>query len=1367
MKDINLLKISPHKLKEEETLRPQDIEGIMIRLTSPEEILEWSYGEVKKPDTINYRTQRPERDGLFCERIFGPVRDYECSCGKYKGLKYRGTVCERCKVEVTSSRVRRERMGHITLAAPVAHIWFYKIPPSRMGLLLDMSVKDLERIIYYEAYVVLDPSNTGLTRGQIITEEEYQEIMKHKPAHFRAGMGAEALDELLRELDLNEMAIDLRTLIMHETSESKRKKLLKKLQVVEAFRESKIRPEWMILKVLPVIPPDLRILVPLEGGRYATSDLNNLYKRVITRNNRLKNLLEYRAPEVVIKNEKRMLQEAVDALLDNARKERPVLGRGNRPLKSLTDNLRGKQGRFRRNLLGKRVDYSGRAVIVVGPKLKLYECGLPKKMAIELFRPFIIYELHKRGIAPTIRQARNMIDDREDIVWEILEDVVKNYPVWLNRAPTLHRVSIQAFYPKLIEGEAIQLHPLVCPPYNADFDGDQMAVHVPLSFEAQIESHTLMLAPNNLLSPAHGDPLTVPTRDIVLGIYWLTGEKPGVKGEGGYFDTLEEIENAVYHGSIDIHARIKYKWEGEWIETTPGRVIFNSLLPKGMPYVNEVVDAKKLAEIEKEVILKYGTDVATEFLDKVKEIGFEYATISGITLGVDDMIRIPEKQKIIEEALREIEAIERDYREGRITESERYNHVIDAWSKVQETIETKTVEMLSRDQEGFNPFYMMALSGARGRIDQVRQIVGMRGLMERPRRRATGGTGGETIEVPILSSLSEGLNVLEYFISTYGARKGQTDTALKTAESGYLTRKLVDVAQDVIVREEDCGTTKGIEITAIKEGEEIIEPLSERIKGRIALEDIVDPYTNEVLVHANEEISDKKAIEIEKRGIEKVLVRSPLTCETKYGVCRKCYGRDFATGKLVRLGEAVGIVAAQSIGEPGTQLTLRTFHTGGAAARMAAESEKTAPFDGVVRLKDVRTGVRKDGVKIVLSREGKMKVESKKHGVREFSIPYGAALNVKDGERVKEGNRLFEWDPYAFSILAEAKGIVKFEGFMENVTYRLEYDERTQRKQPVIIEHRRVHPKVLIMQGNKVVQEMYMPRSAYIFVKEGEHVVPGDLIAKVPTSISRAWDITGGLPRVVELFEARKPDDPAVISEIDGWVRFDKPQKDAWVIVVQGHGMERKYRIPYEKYLLVWEGREVKAGEKLCVGDINPHDILRAKGVLAVQEFLLQEIQKVYRLQKVRINDKHIEIIIRQMLSKVEIIDPGDTKFIREEIVDRVKVEEENNRIEKMGGRRATFRPLLLGISRASLVTESFISAASFQETAHVLADAAIRGKLDELRGIKENVIVGNLIPAGTGALQFREIEVAPPSVKELEREEVKSEALDDDSKDK
>ena len=1336
--------------------RQRDFQWIKVQLASPEVIRSWSHGEVTKPETINYRSYRPERDGLFCERIFGPTKDWQCQCGKYKGIRYRGVICDRCGVEVTQAKVRRERMGHIELAVPVAHIWYWKVIPSRIGYLLDMSVGDLERVLYYEAYLVVDPGDAPVEKKQVLTEEEVEEL-REGGYTFRAEMGAPAIKELLAELDVEDLSAELRARVKVETSAQRKQEFLKRLKVVEAFRQSGNRPEWMILEVIPVIPPDLRPLVPLDGGRFASSDLNDLYRRVINRNNRLKKLMKLQAPEVILRNEKRMLQEAVDALLDNGRRGQEVKGEGNRALKSLSDMLRGKEGRFRQNLLGKRVDYSGRAVIVVGPELKLHQCGLPKTMALELFKPFVIHRLVEKGVAQTVKSAKRMIERERPEVWDALEEIIKDHLVLLNRAPTLHRLSIQAFQPVLVEGKAIKIHPLVCAAFNADFDGDQMAVHVPLSFEAQIEASVLMLSSQNILLPANGSPVVVANpQDIALGCYYLTKMKRGGKGSGKKFANPEEAILAYEYGVVDLHSDIWVRVDGEMVETTVGRLLFNEILPKGFGFVNELLNKKRLQEIVSLLYRRYGNRRTAEFLDKFKGIGYKYATLSGLTISMDDVIVPEEKQELIERALKEVEAIHQQYKRGVITDGERYNKVIDVWTHTRTEVTKVLFRRLQEADGGFNPVFMMHDSGARGSEEQVSQLGGMRGLMTKPQRRLT---GGEIIETPITASFKEGLSVLEYFLSSHGARKGLADTALKTAEAGYLTRRMVDVAQDVVVTEEDCGTVRGIEVSALKEEDRVVEPLSERILGRVALEDVVDPATGEIIVPAGEEITEEAAEKIERAGIETVLIRSVLTCEARYGVCVKCYGRNLATGKMVSIGEAVGIIAAQSIGEPGTQLTLRTFHVGGTASRIAEQEEITVRVPGRLRFQNMHTAVRKDGQVVVVGRNGQIEVVDDQGVVRgRYQIPYGAELMVEDGQEVKEGSALYRRDPYNNPILTDHGGVVRFEDILEGKTIKEEFDEVNQARQWVIVDYRdrSLSPRIEILteDGNKV-RNYILPIGARLQVRDGDRVGPGDVLAKTPREISKTRDITGGLPRVAELFEARRPKEPAVVSEIDGTVRVGGQVRGAREVTVVGDdGEERKYLIPYGKHLLVHTGDRVRAGEKLSEGAVNPHDILRILGASKVQEYLVNEIQEVYRLQGVRINDKHIEIIVRQMMQKVRIVDPGDTNFLEGELVEKARFQEENERIISKGGIPATAQPVLLGISKASLTTESFISAASFQETTRVLAEAATQGKVDYLRGLKENVIVGKLIPAGTGAPRYRQVVYQPVEEAAEEAEE-------------
>lgn len=1335
--------------------RPSDFFAIKIQLASPETIRSWSYGEVTKPETINYRSFKPERDGLFCERIFGPVKDWECSCGKYKRVRFRGIVCDRCGVEVTQSKVRRERLGHIELAVPVSHIWFFKSIPSRIGYLLDLSIRELERILYYESYVVIDPGNTPLKYKDIISEEEYGEL-EESGKEFVAKMGAEAILELLRQVDVEELSISLRAQVKIETSVQRKKDTLKRLRVIEAFRQSQNKPEWMILAVLPVIPPDLRPLVPLEGGRFATSDLNDLYRRVINRNNRLKKLMEIKAPEVILRNEKRMLQEAVDALLDNGRRSQSVRGDSKRPLKSLSDLLKGKQGRFRQNLLGKRVDYSGRSVIVVGPELKIHQCGLPKTMALELFKPFIIMKLEEKGYVQTVKSAKKLVERERPEVWDILEEIIQDHPILLNRAPTLHRLGIQAFYPVLVEGKAIKLHPLVCAAFNADFDGDQMAVHVPLSFEAQLEAKLLMLSENNLLSPSSGKPIATPSQDIVLGCYYLTKGKPGQKGEGMIFSSTDEVIAAHDAGQVELHAEIKVQIDGTIIDTTVGRVLFNQIIPSELGYFNRLTTRGNVADLVGASYRKLGAYRTSIFLDDLKRLGFEYATLSGVTVGVDDMVIPPEKQVLVEKAQKEVEKILKQYERGVITNGERYNKVIDTWTRTTSEVGEVMFERLKKEHDGFNPIYMMADSGARGSQEQIRQLAGMRGLMAKPQKRITGQIG-EIIESPIVANFREGLDVLEYFISTHGARKGLADTALKTADAGYLTRRLVDVAQDVIITEPDCGTILGLSVTALKEGEEVIESLRDRIVGRVALEDVYDPITGDLLAKASEEIDEDAALRIDESGTEAVRIRSILTCESKRGVCAKCYGWNLATGRTTDMGEAVGVTAAQSIGEPGTQLTLRTFHIGGTAARIAEQSRVAAKSEGKVVYRNLRFVTKKSGEMVVLGREGEMDLLDDRGRVRaRYNVPYSAILRAQNNQKVERDSPLFEWDPYTSNILSENAGRVQFVDIIENESFREELDVTTGLRQRVIVEQKekqlRPHIQVRDAKGRRV-GNYSIPTGAHLLVHDGDRVEAGDFLVKIPRGISKTRDITGGLPRVAELFEARKPKDPAVVSEIDGVVEFGKIVRGATQILAKGYGGEvREYLIPHGKHLRVHDGDSVKAGQRLCEGPIDPHDILRIKGVNAVQEYLENEIQEVYRLQGVKINDKHIEVIVRQMLQKVKVEDIGDTNFLEGEQVDKHKFREENEKVIAEGGEPATFQPLLLGITKASLSTESFISAASFQETTRVLTEAAINGKTDCLLGLKENVIIGQLIPAGTGLERYRSVRIKE---KKEEEEEV------------
>ena len=1374
-----------------------DFDAIRISLASPEKILSWSHGEVTKPETINYRTFKPERDGLFCAKIFGPVTDWECLCGKYKRMKHRGVICDKCGVEVTQAKVRRERLGHITLATPVSHVWFFKGLPSRIGHLLDISLRDLERILYFEAYVVIEPGDTDLKQNQLLNEDQFRKAREDYSQKFRAQMGAEAIKELLKRVNVERMAGELREKMRGEQSVQKKLKYAKRLKVVDSFRKSTNKPEWMILDVIPVIPPELRPLVPLDGGRFATSDLNDLYRRVINRNNRLKKLIELKAPDVIIRNEKRMLQEAVDALFDNGRRGRVLRGANNRPLKSLSDTLKGKQGRFRQNLLGKRVDYSGRSVIVVGPELKLHQCGLPKKMALELFKPFIYNKLEERGLVATIKQAKEMVEQQRPEVWDILEEVIREHPVLLNRAPTLHRLGIQAFEPVLVEGKAIRIHPLVCTAFNADFDGDQMAVHIPLAPEAQIEASVLMMSSNNILSPASGQPIAIPSQDVVLGCYYLTKAKPGAKGEGRAFGSSDDVVLALEATELETLTPIRVRISGELIDltvarddqgvqyaevqtvtnkvinTTVGRVILNSALPKGMPFVNGLLKKKGLQQLVQYCYLRYGLEKTVEMLDSLKTLGFTYATRSGLSIGIDDLVIPSQKPALVERARDEVIKVEGQYLEGAITNGERYNKVIAVWSEVTEKIaDAMFSEMEELDHSGrnFNPVYIMADSGARGSKQQIRQLAGMRGLMAKP--------SGEIIETPITSNFREGLSVLHYFISTHGARKGLADTALKTADSGYLTRRLVDVAQDVIIHEVDCGTMDGIDAKAIVESGEIIEPLRERIIGRVTLEKITDPFSGEVIVNANEELDEEKATDIQEAGIEKVRIRSVLTCASRRGCCAKCYGRDLATGKLVELGLAVGVIAAQSIGEPGTQLTMRTFHIGGTASRVSEQSTLDAKHAGVARYQGLQvvetklgTGqasdVQNKGELVVMNRTGSIVVQDAKGRDRErYPIVYGARLKVRDGQQVEPGTILVEWDPYTFSILTEDAGTVKYKDLITDVTFHEEVDEVTGLSRKIVVDSpdEKKQPLIEIRdKAGKVTRKYHMPSHAHLMIEDGDTVFAGQVLAKIPRETTKTKDITGGLPRVVELFEARKPRETAVISEIDGVVRHGGIVKGLRkiIIVPEEGGEPREYSLPRGVHVNVQEGDRVRAGEPLMDGPSNPHDILSVLGEKALHSYLVNEIQEVYRLQGVNINDKHIEVIVRQMMRWVKIEDVGDTEFLIEEQVDRFRFMEENERVIANGGRPAQGRPLLLGITKASLSTDSFISAASFQETTRVLTEASISGKVDHLRGLKENVTMGRLIPAGTGFEFYRNVRIPPdeppppppPSPEELELE--------------
>jgi DNA-directed RNA polymerase subunit beta' len=1348
----------------------KDFNAIKISLASPEKIRSWSYGEVTKPETINYRTFKPERDGLFCAKIFGPITDWECLCGKYKRMKHRGVVCDKCGVEVTKSKVRRERMGHIELASPVSHVWFFKGLPSRIGHLLDISLRDLERILYFESYVVIDPGETELREKQLLSEEQYRALRGELGDVFVARMGAGAIKELLQRVDVDMLAEELRMIMKTETSQIKRQKAAKRLKVCDAFRRSGHRPDWMILDVIPVIPPELRPLVPLDGGRFATSDLNDLYRRVINRNNRLKKLLELRAPEVIVRNEKRMLQEAVDALFDNGRRGRVLKGSNNRPLKSLSDTLKGKQGRFRQNLLGKRVDYSGRSVVVVGPELKLHQAGLPKKMAVELFKPFIYNRLEKKGLAPTIKAAKELVESGVTEVWDALEEVIRDHPVLLNRAPTLHRLGIQAFQPVLVEGKAIKIHPLVCPAFNADFDGDQMAVHVPLSPKAQVEAELLMLSSNNILSPASGRPLAVPSQDLVLGIYYLTKSRSNSKGEGRIFADFDEVVLAYEGGDVTTHTPIRVRYSGKYIDlttqyndqdithaelqdvertlidTTVGRVLFNRALPPEMPFLNGNLKKRGLTDFVSYVYLNFGEESTVQMLDDLKSLGFTAATTAGISIGVDDMVIPARKEDYLQAARKEVLEVENQRSSGVITAGERHNKIIDIWHRTTEAISDEMFKEMKRsDQVGseFNPIYIMADSGARGSKEQVRQLAGMRGLMSKP--------SGEVIETPITANFREGLSVLQYFISTHGARKGLADTALKTADSGYLTRRLVDVAQDVIVIEEDCGTSDGITVTAIMEGGDTLEPLRDRIVGRVAQEDVLDPLSEQKLVGVGEEITEDLANAVQEAGIERVKIRSVLTCETKRGVCRLCYGRMLASGKMVEIGEAVGVIAAQSIGEPGTQLTMRTFHYGGTASRVTEQSKHGAKNPGTVRFLNVATVERKDGNLVVVNRNGKITIVDNKGREKErYSVVYGSTIKVSEGQEVVPGQELVEWDPYTSAILTEVGGKIAYRDILEGENLREETDRVTGLAQKIIVETvgaEKRSPQVFV-QGKGGERKYLLPIGSHILVADGQEVSPGDVLAKIPRETTKTKDITGGLPRIVELFEARRPKDAAVITEIDGVVSHGPITKGMRKVIVTGDDMEtREYLIPRYTHVNVQESERVRAGDPLIDGPINPHDILAILGEKELQRYLVDKIQEVYRSQNVAINDKHIEVIVRQMMRSVKIEEVGDTEFLIDEQVDRFRFEEENDRVITAGGQPSIGRPMLLGITKASLSTDSFISAASFQETTRVLTEASISGKVDNLRGLKENVIVGRLIPAGTGMEYYRSIM--------LEREEI------------
>ncbi len=1409
---------------------------ITIGLASPDSILEKSFGEVLKPETINYRTYKPERDGLFCERIFGPVKDYECACGKYKRIRYKGIVCDRCGVEVTEKKVRRERMGHIKLVVPVVHIWYFKSLPNKIGYLLGMSSKKLETIIYYERYVVIQAgvrADKGQNYADLLTEEEYLDILDtlpkdnqylpdDDPNKFIAKMGAEAVHDLLERIELDQLSFDLRNAAATETSQQRKADALKRLSVVEAFRDANTRianrPEWMVMQYIPVIPPELRPLVPLDGGRFASSDLNDLYRRVIIRNNRLKRLMEIKAPEVILRNEKRMLQEAIDSLFDNSRKSNAVKAEGGRALKSLSDVLKGKQGRFRQNLLGKRVDYSGRSVIVVGPEMKLHECGLPKDMAAELFKPFIIRKLIERGIVKTVKSARKLVDKKEAVVWDILENILKGHPVMLNRAPTLHRLSIQAFQPKLIEGKAIQLHPLVTAAFNADFDGDQMAVHVPLSNAAILEAQLLMLASHNILNPQNGTPITLPSQDMVLGLYYITkGKKTQgdevIKGEGKAFYSAEEVIIAYNEKQIDLHAWIKVKAnvrnengeiENKLIETTVGRVIFNQHVPVEVGFVNALLTKKSLREIIGNIIDITNVPKTAKFLDDIKQLGFRTAFQGGLSFSINDLI-IPEiKEELLENAKGEVDEVWDNYNMGLITNNERYNQIVDIWSRVDTRLTETLIRELSSDKQGFNSVYMMLDSGARGSKQQIKQLAGIRGLMAKPRK--SGSTGSEIIENPILSNFKGGLNVLDYFISTHGARKGLADTALKTADAGYLTRRLVDVAQDVVITEEDCGTLRGINISALKDNEDIIEPLSDRIEGRTSLHDVFDPQSEELLLEAGTEISAETAKRIEDAGIESIEIRSVLTCESKRGCCVRCYGKNLASGILAQRGDAVGIIAAQSIGEPGTQLTLRTFHVGGVAGSASVESTLIAKFDGTIQFDGVRsvitTNAEGDDVRVVIGRTGEVRIIDTKNDrlLITNNIPYGSTLLVKDGQKVSKGEAICSWDPYNNVIVAETDGTLKFENVIEGITYREEADEQTGHREKVVIETRDKTKIPSILVEGKDIKSYNLPTGSHIILDDGDDVKAGKVLVKIPRILGKLKDITGGLPRVTELFEARNPSNPAVVSEIDGVVTMGAIKRGNREIIIEAKdGVTRKYLVPLTRQILAQDGDFVKAGSPLSDGQISPQDILSIQGPFAVQQYVVNEIQEVYRLQGVRINDKHIEVIVRQMMRKVNIVDPGDTRFLEDDLVDKFEFVDENDfvyekkvvtdpgdssklragqiislrdlreensvlrrsdkkAVEFRDAQPATSAPTLLGITKASLGVQSWISAASFQETTKVLSSAAIHGKADDMLGLKENVITGHHIPAGTGLREFENMIVG--SKEEYELLQTTSEAM-------
>lgn len=1347
-----------------------DFDALRIKLASPEEIRSWSFGEVKKPETINYRTFKPEREGLFCAKIFGPIKDYECLCGKYKRLKHRGVICEKCGVEVTLAKVRRDRMGHIELACPVAHIWYLKSLPSRIGLLLDMTLRDIERILYFETYVVVDPGMTSLERGQLLSEEAYLDALEEYGDEFTAMMGAEAVQRLLRDIDLEGEVQALREALPKTTSETKIKKITKRLKVMAAFLESGNKPDWMILTVLPVLPPDLRPLVPLDGGRFATSDLNDLYRRVINRNNRLKRLLDLNAPDIIVRNEKRMLQEAVDALLDNGRRGRAILGSNRRPLKSLADMIKGKNGRFRQNLLGKRVDYSGRSVIVVGPALRLHQCGLPKKMALELFKPFIFSKLQHRGLATTIKAAKKMVENEVPEVWDILEEVIREHPILLNRAPTLHRLGIQAFEPVLIEGKAIQLHPLVCTAYNADFDGDQMAVHVPLTLESQLEARALMMSTNNVLHPANGDPIIVPTQDVVLGLYYMTRERVNARGEGMHFADADEVKRAYESGAVDLQAKVfvriketlltdegKFEENRRLVNTTIGRILLWEIVPAGLSFdlIDRPMTKKAVSELLDVSYRNLGLKTTVIFADQLMYSGFRNATYSGVSIGIDDLVVPSEKESIIERAEDEVREIEQQYASGLVTQGERYNKVVDIWSRTNDQVAKAMMEKISTekvtDSEGnvvtqgsFNSIYMMSDSGARGSAAQIRQLAGMRGLMAKP--------DGTIIETPITANFREGLNVLQYFISTHGARKGLADTALKTANSGYLTRRLVDVAQDLVVTENDCGTEHGIVMMPHIEGGDVVEPLRERVLGRVLMEPVIDPRNKEEIMPVGTMLDEKRVRILEENSIDRVKVRSAITCETNYGICSLCYGRDLARGHMVNVGEAVGVVAAQSIGEPGTQLTMRTFHIGGAASRATAANNIQIKSDGVIRLRNLKT-VEHHATKnlVAVSRSGELIVIDPKGGEREhYKVPYGASISVRDGDKVKAGQVIAQWDPHMHPIITEVGGHLKFIDMAEGMTMNRQTDELTGLSSIVVtaakqrsVSGKELRPMVrlvdgegndMYLSGNRIPAHYFLPEGTILNKEDGAFVGVGDVVARIPQETTKTRDITGGLPRVADLFEARKPKDSAILAEISGVVSFGKDTKDKGrLIITSPEGMVHEVLIPKWRHVSVFEGETVEKGEVIAEGPVDPHDILRLLGVNALSNYIVNEVQDVYRLQGVKINDKHIEVIVRQMLRKVQIVDPGESEFLQGEQIELYRVRMENQKISQQGGIKIGFEPLLMGITKASLATESFLSAASFQETTRVLTGASIAGKRDDLRGLKENIIVGRIIPAGTG----------------------------------